>query len=49
MIKEHELIGKPVVLHDGQKLGSVIGLLLDREASRLMALTITLNGFDNQW
>jgi uncharacterized protein YrrD len=40
MIKEHELIGKPVVLHDGQKLGSVIGVLLDSEASRLMALTI---------
>jgi uncharacterized protein YrrD len=40
MIKEHELIGKPVVLHDGQKLGLVTGVLLDTEALRMMALTI---------
>jgi uncharacterized protein YrrD len=40
MIKEHEFIGKPVVLHDGQKLGSVNGVLLNADGSRLMALTL---------
>ncbi len=41
MIKEHELIGKPVVSHTGQKLDPVVGVLLDSEALRLIALTIS--------
>jgi uncharacterized protein YrrD len=40
MIKEHELIGKPVVLHDGQKLGLLSGVLLNADGSSLMALTL---------
>ncbi len=46
MIKEHELIGKPVVSHNGQKLDSVVGVLLDSEALRLIALTIGTNKDD---
>ncbi len=40
MIKEHELIGKPVVLYDGQKLAPVVGVLLNPDGSELMALTL---------
>jgi uncharacterized protein YrrD len=40
MIKEHELIGKPVVLYDGQKLAPVSGVLLNADGSGLMALTL---------
>ncbi len=41
MIKEHELIGKPVVRHDGQKLDAVLGVLLDQPGSHILALTLT--------
>lgn len=46
MIKEHELIGKPVVSHNGQKLDPVVGVLLDHEALRLIALTISTDKDD---
>ena len=46
MIKEHELIGKPVVNHNGQKLDPVVGVLLDHEAIRLIALTISTDKDD---
>ncbi len=46
MIKEHELIGKPVISHNGQKLDPVVGVLLDSEATRLIALTISTDKDD---
>lgn len=46
MIKEHELIGKPVISHTGQKLDPVVGVLVDSEALRLIALTISADKDD---